>query len=86
MNPHRGGVVLALAIIGWTVCPVLSFVAWFMGRNDISKMNRGTMDGSGRSVTQAGTTLALVHLVLLILGMFAFFFVILVGGVFSLSM
>jgi len=61
--PHRGGVVLALGILS-LVPPIMvipfGLTGWVMARHDIRDMNAGRMDGSGRSMTQAGQVCAAV--------------------------
>ncbi len=54
-RPHRGGLILALAIIGLvTGCVIPSAMAWIMGGGDLKKMERGEMDREGYGLTQAG--------------------------------
>jgi hypothetical protein len=64
-EPHRGGVILALAIVGIFVCDILSVVALVMGIIDLSKMNRGEMDPSGRGLTIAGIVIAVLKIVVI---------------------
>ncbi len=66
LAPHRGGVVLALSIVGWFVCPVVTVIAWLMGRSDLDMMRRGVMDPSGYGITQAGMWVAICQLILLV--------------------
>jgi hypothetical protein len=66
MNPHRGGVILALGIIGLVVCHPLGIAAWIMGKNDLAEMDRGYMDSSGRDLTKAGQILGIVATALMI--------------------
>jgi hypothetical protein len=54
MAPHRGGLVLALGILGIVACFICGIVAWVMGNGDLKAMDNGTMDPSGRSITNAG--------------------------------
>ena len=41
MKPHRGGVILALGILGLLVCAILGIFAWIMGNNDLAEMRAG---------------------------------------------
>ncbi len=68
--PHRGGLILALAIVGWLICPVTSVVAWVMGQADLKKMKAMEMDPAGEGLTKAGVILAIVQLVVFVLATF----------------
>lgn len=60
--PHRGGLILALGILSWVVCPILSIIAWVMGNQDLKEMDAGRMDPEGRGLTQAGKIIGIVHI------------------------
>ena len=80
VSRHHAGIVLTLAILAWVLgCPVFSVIAWLMGRGDLRRMDRGRMDASGRTVTQAGTVLALVHCIVTLLGLLAVVLLAIVG-------
>jgi len=63
-NPHRGGLILALGIIGFFI-PCIGFAfgiaAWVMANSDLQAMNAGQMDPTGRSLTQAGMVLGILE-------------------------
>jgi predicted Zn finger-like uncharacterized protein len=65
-EPHRGGLVMALGIIGVVglVCPpvgtIFGIIAWALGRSDLGKMRRGDMDPEGEGLTQAGWVCGIV--------------------------
>jgi len=60
--PHRGGLILVLAILGWClVCPIFSVAAWVMGSSDLREMRCGRMDPGGSGITQAGYVLGVVY-------------------------
>ena len=69
LKPHRGGIVLALGILGIVVCFICGIIAWVMGNNDIREMNAGTMDSSGRGLTQAGKICGMISVILWIVGL-----------------
>ncbi|MBI1899881.1 MAG: hypothetical protein HYS13_02050 [Planctomycetia bacterium] len=69
--PHRGGTVLVLALLGWFICPLLSLIAWNMGRGDLQKMDAGQMDDSGRGLTTAGKIIGMVTTLLFVLSFLA---------------
>ena len=71
LQPHRGGTILALGILGWVVCFPLGIAAWVMGNEDLAKMERGQMDRSGEGLTRAGRILGIVQCVLLLVGLCA---------------
>lgn len=64
LRPHRGGVVLALGILGLVVCFICGIVAWVMGNNDLRDMDSGIMDTSGRSLTQAGRICGMISVII----------------------
>ena len=67
--PHRGGLILALGLIGFVVsCPIFSLMAWVMGSHDLNEMRAGRMDRQGEGMTQAGQVLGMILSALWILG------------------
>ena len=64
LKPHRGGVVLALGILGLVVCFICGIIAWVMGNNDLKEMAAGTMDMSGQGLTQAGRICGMVSVII----------------------
>jgi hypothetical protein len=62
--PHRGGLVLALGIVGWFTCPLFSVMAWVMGSSDLREMRYGRMDPGGIGLTQAGYYLGMIYTLL----------------------
>jgi len=73
--PHRGGIILALGILGWVFsCPIFSVMAWIMGSSDLREMRAGRMDARGMGLTQAGHILGVIYsllwLVVLVIGIF----------------
>ena len=84
-EPHRGGLMLALGIIGLVVCPIVGIAAWMMAANDLKAMDEGRMDPEGRQFTQVGKILGIVATILFIIQMvlllmYVVFFVVLVGA------
>jgi predicted Zn finger-like uncharacterized protein len=67
---HRGGAVLALGLIGmltsFCVLPgwVLGGIAASMAATDLQRMARGTMDNSGRGLTQGGQVCGIIALII----------------------
>jgi len=68
-EPHRGGMMLALGIIGLVVCPIVGIFAWVMSANDLRAMDEGRMDPEGKQFTQVGKILGLVASILFALQM-----------------
>jgi hypothetical protein len=65
MQPHRGGLILALGILGFILCQLLGPVAWILGKQDLQAMDAGQMDPEGRGLTQAGYILGIIATVLI---------------------
>ncbi|MCO6454639.1 MAG: DUF4339 domain-containing protein [Pirellulaceae bacterium] len=64
-EPHRGGLVLALGLIGWVLgCPFVAPFAIVLGVIDLRKMSEGRMDPSGKGLTIAGVVLGGIYLTL----------------------
>ena len=68
LKPHRGVVVLVLGILGIVVCFICGIIAWVMGNGDLREMAAGTMDPSGRGMTQAGKICGMISVILAIVG------------------
>jgi hypothetical protein len=66
-EPHRGGLVLTLGILGLCCCFILGIVAWVMAAEDLKKMRDGRMDPSGQGMTTAGMVIGIVSIVLQVL-------------------
>lgn len=73
MKPHRGALILVLGILSYVGCNIFTAIpAWIMGAADLKEMDAGTMDASGRGLTQAGKLLGMIHCILSILVVLAF--------------
>lgn len=83
-TPHRATVILVLGILSIVICFICGIVAWVMGNADLKAMNAGTMDPSGRGMTQAGRIIGIVGTILgaigFILGIIWLIFVFVVIG------
>lgn len=62
LAPHRGGLILALGILGIVLCGICGIIAWVLGNNDLKEMDAGRMDPSGRGTTQAGKICGIIGL------------------------
>jgi len=72
MKPHRGVLILVLGILSFFGCSIFTAIpAWVMGSSDIKAMDAGTMDPSGRGMTQAGKILGIIAVVLAVLAIVA---------------
>jgi len=69
LNPHRGTVVLVLGILGLVCCVICGIIAWVMGKKDLTEMDAGSMDPTGRGLTQAGKICGMISVGLNILGL-----------------
>jgi len=66
-EPHRGTLILVLGIVSIVIHALglpIGLPAWIMGRRDLAKMDRGEMDPSGRSTTQAGYICGIIGTIL----------------------
>ena len=68
LRPHRGVLILVLGILSLVCsCFPLGIVSWVLGHQDLRDMSAGTMDPSGRGMTQAGKILGIISVVLTVL-------------------
>jgi hypothetical protein len=72
LKPHRSGLILTLGLLGLFICGPLCLAAWVMGSSDLSEMDAGIMDGSGRSTTSSGRNIGILGTVLWIIGVIYF--------------
>lgn len=82
LTPHRGVLILILGILSIFCCLICGIVAWIMGNNDLRQMTAGTMDPSGRGLTNVGKicgivgiAIQIVGIVLVVIGLILFFLV-----------
>ncbi len=60
LRPHRASVVLAYGVLGaLSCCAPLGIAAWAMGNQDLSAMDAGLMDDTGRASTEVGRLLGI---------------------------
>ena len=71
LRPHRGTLILILGIVGLLCCMPVGIVAWVLAHQDLRDMNAGTMDPTGRGMTQAGKILGIISVVLAVLTLIA---------------
>ena len=81
MKPHRGTLILVFGILSLVICAPLGIAAWIMGNTDLKEMTAGTMDPSGRGITNGGRICGIIGTVLMILGVVFFVIVMLFGMV-----
>lgn len=67
MQPHRGPMCLVLGILSIVLCAILGPVAIGVSGKDLSAMDSGEMDPSGRGLTEAGRILGIIGSVLLVI-------------------
>ena len=74
--PHRGGMILAMGLVGIVAFPFVTFItgpmAWVMGNTDLAEIRAGRMDPSGEGLVQAGRVLGIISTLLLLLGVLFF--------------
>jgi hypothetical protein len=65
LEPHRAGLILCLGILGMIgSCPICSLMAWYLGKQDLKKMDAQRMDSTGREGTYAGVVLGQIFTVI----------------------
>jgi hypothetical protein len=79
ISPHRGPLILALAIMSWVSCPIFGICAWVMGNADLREMRAGRMDTSGTGLTQAGQIIGMIHALITIIVIVVVVFLLLLG-------
>jgi len=80
LKPHRGVAILVLGILGIVVCFICGIIAWVMGNNDLREMAAGTMDLSGRGMTQAGKICGMISVILAIVGICIWLLIMMFAG------
>ena len=82
LRPHRGGLILALGILGLVCCFICGIIAWVMGSNDLREMAAGRMDPSGQGMTNAGKICGMISVIIQIVG-FVFYLLLMSLGILS---
>lgn len=67
-EPHRGGLILALGIVGLVACAPVAIPAWILGESDLKKIRAGIMDPEGEGLTQAGRILGIIGTIFCLIG------------------
>jgi phage FluMu protein Com len=60
----QSGLVLAMGILSWIVCPICGVIAWVMGGQALKDMQQGTADPTNRGLVQVGYYLGMVNVIL----------------------
>jgi hypothetical protein len=81
IKPNRGGVILALGIIGIVLCFICGIIAWIMGAGDLKEMKDGTRDRSGEQLTKAGMICGIIGTALGILGILWWIIAVVIIGI-----
>ena len=63
-SPHRGALILTFGILGVACCFPFGIAAWVMGNNDMQQIEDGTMDPTGKGITNAGKICGIIGTVL----------------------
>lgn len=80
MKPHRGVLILVLGILSLVGCGIFAGIpAWVMGTNDLKLIDAGTMDPSGRGLTQAGQILGMIATILFAVGVLVVLVLLILG-------
>ncbi len=93
-EPHRAGLILTFGILSIVLIffcmGIVAFpfgvAGWIMGQRDLRKINAGTMDGEGRSSTQAGWVCSIIGTILsglILLLLVAYMVIIMIAAMYS---
>ncbi|MFO0935937.1 MAG: DUF4190 domain-containing protein [Gemmataceae bacterium] len=69
LEPHRGGTVLTMVLVGFFCCAILTIAGTIMATIDLGKMKRGEMDPEGKGMTQAAQIVGFIGIGLFVLSM-----------------
>jgi hypothetical protein len=79
----QSGLVLAMGILSWFVCPICGVIAWVVGNQTLKDIQRGLVDPTNRGLVQVGYYLGMVNVILTIacFGFYVLFIALLaIGG------
>jgi hypothetical protein len=65
-KPDQSGLILAMGILSWIVCPICGVIAWVMGGQALKDMQVGAADPTNRGLVQVGYYLGMVNVILAI--------------------
>ncbi len=68
----QSGIVLAMGILSWLVCPIFGVVAWIMGSIGLKDIANGQVDPTNKGLMQVGYYMGMIHIVLMLLACGAF--------------
>jgi hypothetical protein len=71
---------MVLGVLSLIMCAPLGVAAWVMGNADLKAMDSGTMDSSGRSITNAGRVLGIIGTLVLVVGLAGFAFILMLAS------
>ena len=57
---------MVFGILGLVICGPLGIAAWVMGSNDLKQIDAGSMDPSGRSLTNGGRICGIIATILFV--------------------
>ncbi len=73
-------IALVAGILSFVMCPfILGIVAWFMGKSEVSKIDRNESPMAGRSMATIGMWLGIVNVILSVLAIIAYVFIIVIA-------
>jgi hypothetical protein len=79
VKPDRGVMILVFGILGIVCCVAFGIAAWVMGNGDLSEMDAGRMDATGRGLTTAGKIIGIVSVALAILSVVGWVIMLAIG-------
>lgn len=82
-KPDQSGLILAMGILAWIVCPICGVIAWVMGGQALKDIQQGAADPTNRGLVQVGYYLGMINSILTIccVGIYILFFaMVAIGG------
>ena len=79
VKPDRGVMILVFGILGIVCCVAFGIAAWVMGNGDLSEMDAGRMNASGRGLTMAGKIIGIVSVGLAVLSIVVWIIMVAIG-------
>ena len=71
-KPDQSGIILAMGILGFFICPVFGVIAWIMGNSALADIRAGLVDPSGKEMIRVGYYLGIANVALTVTSISAF--------------
>ncbi len=74
---------MTLGILGIAICFICGIIAWVMGKNDLREIDAGTMDPTGRGLTNAGKICGMISVIFACAGLAIWLLFMIIARVFT---